>query len=282
MRFSLVLGTYGRYTELERFLKSLKNQTYKNFELILCDQNQEGFLEKLLSEYSGDFEIIHLHSERGLSRARNAGLKIAKGDVIAFPDDDCLYPEDLLAKVKEILEAYPEVDGVSGRAISLDKGRMDQKFYSERTFLSEENVFFCVTSFTLFLRRKVIEAVGEFDESLGVGSGTPLGSGEEVDYVLRALGKGLKILYVPDIVVFHPSKDPEIEGYSRETLKRAEAYNRGYAYLLKRYHYPLGFKFKALLRPLLGAFYFGFKGNFRRSIYQFYKFLGRVKGLILH
>ena len=280
MKFSLILGTYGRLVELKRFLESLKNQTYRDFELILCEQNPEGLLDELVLEYSGHFKIIHLRTERGLSRARNKGLKVAKGEVIAFPDDDCVYPEDLLTKVKGLLEVYPEVDGVSGRALPLDCGKMDQKFFPEKIYVNRENVFSCVTSYTLFLRRRVIDAVGEFDEKLGVGSGTPLGSGEEVDYVLRALGKGFKLLYVPDIVVFHPSKDPELEGYATETMKRAEAYNRGYAYLLKKYRYPLSFKFKALVRPLLGIIYFGLKGNFKRSIYQFYKFLGRVKGFI--
>ncbi len=280
MRFSLVLGTFGRYEELARFFESLKVQSYKDFEVILCDQNPPEFLDNLVKKYSDYFKIKHLYCERGLSKARNVGLRVAEGEIIAFPDDDCLYPENLLERVERIFREYPEIDGIAGRAIPLDSGKMDQRFLERKVFVNKENVFFTVVSFTLFLKRSVVEGVGSFDKALGVGSGTPFGSGEEIDYILRALEKGFKILYLPEIGVYHPSKDPFLSGYSREALKRAEAYNLGFAFLLKRYNYPFRFKLRALIWPLLGALYFALKGDFKRVKYQYYKFLGRVKGFL--
>jgi glycosyltransferase involved in cell wall biosynthesis len=278
MKISLILGTYGRYSELERFLESLKAQQYKNFELILCDQNPEGFLIDVIKNYSPFFEIKHLITERGLSRARNAGIKVAEGDIFAFPDDDCVYPGDLLIKVKKIFEKQVEIDGIAGRPVSIDGGRMDQKFLKERAWVTKNNVFFTVVSYTLFLRRSLIESVGYFDEKLGVGSGTAFGSGEEVDFILRALEKNFKILYFPEIMVGHPSKDPALTGFTKEELKKAKSYNAGFAYILKKYDYSLSFKIKALIRPILGAIYWGLKGDFKRVVYQYYKFLGRIQG----
>ena len=61
-------------------------------------------------------------------------------------------------------------------------------------------------SFTLFLRRDVVARVGPFDERLGLGSGTPWSSGEELDYVLRAIQSGARIVYDPDLTVTHARK----------------------------------------------------------------------------
>src|SRR5271166_4064415 len=92
---SLVVVTLNRVSELERLFASLDKQSYKDFEVILVDQNP-------------DLDIRHLRSGRGLSRGRNVGLPFAKGDIICFPDDDCWYPEDLLETVKEWFDSHPE------------------------------------------------------------------------------------------------------------------------------------------------------------------------------
>ncbi|EOO0082080.1 glycosyltransferase family 2 protein, partial [Escherichia coli] len=75
---------------------------------------------------------------------------------------------------------------------------------------SKTNISFksknCV-SFTLFFRREVINAVGRFDQNMGVGAGTNYGAGEESDFVVRALSLGFKGLYYPDYYVLHPAKE---------------------------------------------------------------------------
>src|SRR5690349_10889036 len=113
---SLLLATVGRTAELENFLLHLDAQTYRCFELIVIDQNPDDRLVAILSEYGQRFPIRHCRSGRGLSRARNVGLPAATGDVIAFPDDDCWYPPDLLQQVAAIFSENPAVDGITGRS----------------------------------------------------------------------------------------------------------------------------------------------------------------------
>ena len=106
MRFSLVLATVGRTEELNRFFASLDYATHRNFEVILVDQNPDDRLNSVLDHYDGRFPALHLRSERGLSRARNVGLRRVTGDVVAFPDDDCWYPPNLLNQVEILVLLY--------------------------------------------------------------------------------------------------------------------------------------------------------------------------------
>jgi glycosyltransferase involved in cell wall biosynthesis len=96
---SLLVATLGRVDELNRLLASLENQD-AGFEVLVVDQNPDDRLAPVLAAHSR-LAARHLRSERGLSRARNVGLRAAQGDLIAIPDDDCWYPAGLLARVEE-------------------------------------------------------------------------------------------------------------------------------------------------------------------------------------
>src|SRR4051812_21456238 len=99
MRLSLLLATFGRAEELHPLMQSLRGQTFRDFELIVIDQNSDDRVAPVLAEYAGDFPIEYLRSTPGHSRAFNAGLASVTGDVVAFPDDDCWYDPDVLERV---------------------------------------------------------------------------------------------------------------------------------------------------------------------------------------
>src|SRR5271166_3162469 len=104
---SLIVATVNRVAELDRLLTSLDRQTYKEFEVIVVDQNPNDRLVPLLAKHPR-LSIKHLRCERGLSRARNAGLQVAKGEIVAIPDDDCWYPDRLLESVTAWFASHPE------------------------------------------------------------------------------------------------------------------------------------------------------------------------------
>src|SRR5258706_3480193 len=99
MRFSLILATINRTAELEIFLNSLKLQTFRDFELIVVDQNSDYRLAPILENYAGVFPINNLRSEKGLSRARNKAIMAAGGAILSFPHDDCWYSPNLLGEI---------------------------------------------------------------------------------------------------------------------------------------------------------------------------------------
>ena len=93
MHFCFVLATVGRVQEVGAFLDSLTRQTFGDFSVVLVDQNADGRLDALMADYANRLSIKRVASAPGLSKARNVGLAHARGDVIGFPDDDCVYPD---------------------------------------------------------------------------------------------------------------------------------------------------------------------------------------------
>ena len=102
---SLVLCTYGRVNEVNNFLKSIYTQTIKPAEIIIVDQNEKEILKDLINEWQSKLSITHKRVNfKGASKSRNYGARKAKFSLIAFPDDDCVYPSRLVEEIAKIFQ----------------------------------------------------------------------------------------------------------------------------------------------------------------------------------
>src|SRR5690349_2818537 len=116
MHFSLILATVGRNSELGRLFETLCAQTHQDFDTVIVDQNEDNRIHQLVARYQGRLRLRHVRVGKcGHAGANNVGLQYATGDVIAFPDDDCWYPADLLERVDRMFWQHPEYGGISGR-----------------------------------------------------------------------------------------------------------------------------------------------------------------------
>jgi glycosyltransferase involved in cell wall biosynthesis len=270
--FDLIVATVDRVTELERLLASLERQTHDRFRILLVDQNEDDRLDEVVSRF-GSLELERLRAPRGLSRARNAGLSRLGGDVIAFPDDDCVYPEDLLERVARRFAGDPALDGLTGRAADAGGGS-SPSWARAGAELTRENLWNRAISFTIFLRAPVVKAVGEFDEQLGLGSGRAWSSGEETDYLVRAVDKGARIVYDPRLVVLHDDKT-----YSTASLSAAGAREgAGVGYILRKHRYPVRTTGRMLVRPIGGALVALARRDRARARFHLSTLRGRVLG----
>ncbi|MGH7779999.1 MAG: glycosyltransferase family 2 protein [Candidatus Binataceae bacterium] len=273
MKFSLILATVGRVKDLERYLESLDQQIYRDFELLVVDQNPDDRLVPMIARFGGRFEIRHLRSERGLSRARNVALPLATGDAIAFPDDDCVYPAGLLAQVAALLEANPNLDGISGRCLT-ERGTPRGRWPESRGLIRKYNIFGRCISFTMFLRRELAAGIGPFDEALGLGAKTAWLGAEDYDYLLRAALRGA-VLYDPRVEVFHPA----LTAIFNED-DRAKRYGNalGFGRFLAKHHYPLVFVAFYSGRYLAGAVWNLAKGQVAKAHYRWTAMVGNFEG----
>jgi GT2 family glycosyltransferase len=245
--FDLVVATVGRVDELSALLDSLERQTYSAFRVLVVDQNDDDRLVPVLAGRDG-LEIEHLRSSLGLSHARNVALANAHADVVAFPDDDCTYVPDLLERVARLLEARPDLAGVTGILVG-DDGSTSERWPAERRALDVHNVWHgggC--SGTLFLRRPLVDRIGGFDEQMGFGSGNPWELGEETDVLVRALLSGARIEQEPSLIVTHVERSytgDDLLAYARRT-------GGGIGYVLGKNRLPLRVAVLMAVRPLGG------------------------------
>jgi GT2 family glycosyltransferase len=265
--FDLVVATVSRIEELEHLLDSLESQAHKSFRVLVVDQNADDRLEEVFADRRLD--LLRLRSERGLSRARNVALPHLQADLIGFPDDDCRYPEDLLERVGRRLVEQPALDGLTGRSVDPD-GRTGSSWKRDRAILTDTNLWNRAISYSIFLRREVVERVGPFDERLGLGSGESWSSGEEIDFLIRAVKSGARIEYDPSITVTH--------GLGRDDSATGFRDGASVGYLLRKHRYPLSTIARMVVRPLGGIVASVARRDPDRAKYYAATLRGRVVG----
>lgn len=241
LKFSLIMATCGRRDDILDLLNSLEKQTYKNFELIVVDQNDTP-ISDLFEDYKEKFAINYIYTPiKGLSRARNTGLKVADGDYIAFPDDDCIYEANVLETIATTFQNNKDIQFISTNTTNIEG--TGSLVHAPETDITLNNKYgFMGPSFTLFFTKQFVQTVGTFDEDLGVGSGTIYGAGEETDFVLRGMKEGYIGIFKKDLFVYHPVKEEII---NEQSLNRAISYAGGFGRVI-RLHYGFPYFLRAV------------------------------------
>ena len=271
-RFSLVMATRGRTAEIAAFLDSLLVQGHQDAEVIVVDQNGDDRLAAVLAPYAGRVALTHLRSGvANANHARNLGLAAARGAIAGFPDDDCLYPPGLLDHVAAAFDADPALGVLTGPAESPSGGLGSGRWREDAGAIDATNAWTSVIEFNLWLRRPLALALGGFDEAMGPG--TPLGSAEGNDLVLRAVAAGHAARYEPGLRVIHPDKR-----LTDVATARARLYGRGLGFALRRHRAAPGIWLPFAIRPLGGVVLSLLKGRPRGAAYYAMTLLGRTEG----
>lgn len=273
--FSLIVCTVDRFDQLERLFRSLAEQHHRDFEVILVDQNMDDRLLGLVDRFSPHFAIRHIRSPKGLSRARNNGMAVADGDYVCFPDDDCWYEADTLATAGALFAAHPELAIVTGRTLDAEGLASVSPTGETRLALTRWNYLKCGNSNGIFVRRAALAEIGGFDEDLGVGSQSPFQSGEEADFLLRALAVGKRAMFFPQLIVHHDQVTSE---YGPRQVERARKYGRGFGALMRKQAFPLFYVGYRLLRPVAGWLAALARFNFDAARYKRAWLLGILEG----
>lgn len=206
MSLSLIICSAGRPDSLLATLESLRPVQLPDgpCELLLIENNPESTYAPLIPDLPG-WTVRHIHEPvRGLSVARNRGLREAKGEVIAFTDDDLRFePDWLKALVAPLISGVG--DAVAGEVRippELEEPWMEP--WHRIAFASTEHLnmsqpeAFVGANFAI--HRRVLDKVATFDEELGAGR---LGVGEETLFALQLQEAGFRIVGAPAAVVWH-------------------------------------------------------------------------------
>lgn len=120
MKVSIIIPIYNVAPYIEACIQSVFHQTYKDIEVIIIDDcgtdNSMEIVERIASTYKGkiSIKILHHDQNKGLSAARNTGIKKATGEYIFFLDSDDLLPNDAIQNLVYQTTKHPNIDFVIG------------------------------------------------------------------------------------------------------------------------------------------------------------------------
>jgi glycosyltransferase involved in cell wall biosynthesis len=220
---SVVICTRDRPRDLSRCIESLQRLNDSPLEVLIVDQSE------IPAEIEGDLVRSHPMTERGLSRARNHGISLARGEVVAFLDDDCTVSPSWLRSIRAAFERHPDADIVFGQVLRVTEDA--DEYVPEHIVKHERRLHgrFRVVSArglgaAMYLRASAVQRVGLFDVHLGAGA--PFQSSEDWDYIARTLAAGLILVEAPDIAVRHYGGRRFSTGDAAR-LMRLNAYSHG-------------------------------------------------------
>jgi len=259
IRFSLVVATLGRSDEPTRLLASLSDQTCRDFEVIVVDQNGDDRLIAPIEKYRDDLEIVHLRTPlKGVCRARNLGASQARGEWLMFPDDDCWYPADLLERYLRATESKPG-DFYCGRAANEDGRTIMGKFEKRPVRIRRDNVWTTLVEWMLLVRRGAFELAGGFDEMIGPGSGTRWGAYEVQDLALTLVARGSSGHYDPALIGHHP--EDTADQTTPAKIAKMRIYSTGLGYVMRKHGFGFAAFLPRLLRPTAGIGFYVLRGR---------------------
>lgn len=188
---SVIMGTYnGRY-RIAKAVESIKEQTFNNWELLICDDcSTDDTLHFLLEKYSDNakIKILHLQKNSGLAAALNECLKHAKGKYIARMDDDDYSHPNRFEKQLKFIDSHPGFK-IFGTSINYmdDDGIYGCDVFEEKE-VSKNRVFKgnCFVHPTIIMERQALLSVGGYTDSLETLRG------EDYDLWCKLYSKGYK------------------------------------------------------------------------------------------
>lgn len=272
MRFSLVIPTLDRPGDVRAFLDALARQSFRDLEVILVDQSGSNIYDTVIADFSKLWPVRHIRIN--IQKCRYAcvvGASYASGDIIAFPDDDCLYLPKTLEQVDASFRENPSLGLLTGAVLN-QHGLPSQmgRWLDTSARLNESNIWTGLVEFSMFIRRTAYEAVGGFDVNMGPGCRFVAAEGQDLG--LRLLAHGVQGYFDTRIRVIHPDKPIGIN------LARARSYARGMGYALRKNAAPLGILLEFTIRPVGGIVFNVLKGNRSAALYHAYVILGRMEG----
>lgn len=231
---SVIIPTHGGQDTIARAVRSALNQTYKNVEILICDDNGEGTENQVLTqnalltliENDNRIKYIVNKENKNGSVARNTAMKSSSGEYIAFLDDDDEYMPNCLEKEVEAFERLSDDYGIVFASF-VQTGENVKDIIHISSFDGNISGDFMLgkiesPSSIIAIRREVIDTIGYWDESFF--------RHQDWEYIIRITDKykayGLSDVLVRRNVVFrHNPKQPELyEKYRLHFLTKMEKY----------------------------------------------------------
>jgi glycosyltransferase involved in cell wall biosynthesis len=179
MKVSVIICTYTEdmYGHFQEAVESILNQTYDNVEPVLISDGNEKVYQRIQDDYGGYSETVVSQTEKnvGVSAARNHGIELATGDIVAQIDDDAIADPEWVA---ELVRVYEETDAVAvgGKMtpewVAGKPGFLPEEFYwligvNHRWFADPMEEVRNTYASNISFRKEIIKKLGGFDSNVG-------------------------------------------------------------------------------------------------------------------
>jgi glycosyltransferase involved in cell wall biosynthesis len=193
-------------------LQTLCEQTLNSsyLEVIVVDNNSNDNTQDVALQICSQYNNFRYYYEpnQGLSHARNRGWKEAKGEYVAYVDDECKMPKQWLATAKKIIEKYnPSVFGGPILGYFKDPKPKWFKYFSHEPLANarflNSNEYILIAGGNVFFKRRLLIKFKGFDPTLGM-SGSKIGYGEETFLLKKIISSKKETMYFdPDLFLYH-------------------------------------------------------------------------------
>ena len=231
---SIIIPVYNVANDLDRCIRSVAGQTYRNMEILLIDDGSTDGSGDICETYAdGDGRIQVYHKENGgLSSARNFGIRKAAGNVFAFVDsDDCIHNRMIEILYRNLCDENADISVGEYRRVEKNSAVVQEAvsgITAARSsaealalLLGRDPMYNTGVVCNKLFRRKVFEGV-EFPE----------GRLHEDEFVIHLLfGNAGRIVYTSDILYYYFVREESITGsYSKKRLDALDAYEERFRY----------------------------------------------------
>lgn len=257
MQISLIICTRNRPRQLARCLEAVERMAKPpGFELVIVDNGSTDETASLIQNYASkcSYAVRYaFESAPGLGRARNRGLSVARGQIIAFTDDDCYVDQGFATAVLQTFQADENIGFMGGRILLHDPEDLPITImestepvpYPPRHFIPAGRIQGANVAF----RRTALEQAGGFHPLLGAGTPYPA---EDIEMVGRLSAMGWAGLYTPVPTVRHH--------HGRRTQAEAAKLRAGYEVGRGAYFVAM-LKQPTLRASTLKIWYWGIRGQ---------------------
>ena len=195
---SVIIVTYNNIDLLLLNLDNLNKQTINDFEIIIIDNNEKIDIFPLIKKYPINY--VKLKKNYGLSFARNIGIKLARGEIVIFLDDDAIPASDF---VEQHIKAYQinDIIGLRGKAIPTNNKNIYNHFSYHYNYGNKTIPYYINLEGNSSFKKEELSNIGGFNPKLEGAGGY-----EGLELTYRILGKYRdknKLIYYPNVVIYH-------------------------------------------------------------------------------
>lgn len=220
-KVSVIIPAYNMAPYVGTAVSSVLAQTFTDYEVIVINDGSTDETEKALAPFLNRITYVR-QQNRGLSGARNTGLRLAAGEYIALLDADDIWMPEYLAGMVALIESAAQPDVVYPNAVLFGlprwEGRLFQDIYPSSTPVTLEKLLSreCTVFVSAMYRRSLMMEVGMFDEQIKKG-------GEDYDLWLRMAQHGCRFAFTTEPLVKYRKRSDSLSS-SEEGLARSMVY----------------------------------------------------------